>query len=120
MAYFIVEVPYDKCFELFFQDELGYPNFYRMTELLSQDEVYQNLVLIAPPVAKDPQILDVLAQKADKLGMKYHQFGHQLQTGFTFHPDGMARTQPEFKETLSQAVSDFFDSHNRLSAKPRR
>lgn len=107
MVYFIVETPYEKCFDLFFKDELGYPNFYRMTELLSKQEDYQDLVLIAPPVAQNPNIPDILIEKVDKLGVKYHRFGHDLQTAFKFHTDGMVQTQPDFKEALSQAVNEF-------------
>lgn len=107
MVYFIVNTSYEKCFDLFFKDELGYPNFYRMTELLAKQEDYQDLVLIAPSVAHIPNISDIITQKVDKLGVKYHRFGQDLQTAFTFHSDGMVQTQPAFKEALSKAISEF-------------
>lgn len=107
MVYFIVETPYEKCFDLFFKDELGYPNFYRMTELLSHHEGYQDLVLIAPSPALKSNISDIFTQKVDKLGVKYHAFGQNLQTAFVFHTNGMVQTEPGFKEALTHALNEF-------------
>lgn len=107
MVYFIVKTPYEKCFDLFFKDELGYPNFYRMSELLSHHEDYQDLVLVAPSPAIKSKISELFTQKVDKLGVKYHSFGQDLQTAFTFHTDGMVQTEPDFKNALSHAVNEF-------------
>lgn len=107
MVYFIVETPYENCFEVFFKDELGYPNFYRMTELLAQDQ-YQNLVLLAA-VDPHPTLIESLSKKASENGIKYLTFGEGLQTQFTFHTDGMIQTHPEFQSALNKAIHQFMN-----------
>ncbi|MBS0286403.1 MAG: hypothetical protein JSR17_03855 [Proteobacteria bacterium] len=107
MTYYIVEAPYDKCFELFFQNELGYPNFYRLTELLSADEAYQNLTLLAPYPTKEPNVLEKISQKVSTLGMKYVPFGENLETAFAFDMEGHVEINPQFKQALNLAVTQF-------------
>jgi hypothetical protein len=107
MTYFIVEAPYDQCFELFFQNELGYPNFYRMTELLSSDEAYQNLTLLAPYPTKERSILEKISERVNALNMKCIVFGEDLETAFSFDMEGKLQIQPQFKQALNHAVGEF-------------
>ena len=100
MLYFIVETPYEKCFELFFKDELGYPNFYRLNELINSHELHPDLVLISPPASVSTDFSDKIIQKVDGLGMRYHAFGQDLETDFVFHHDGKIRTKPDFQKAL--------------------
>lgn len=107
MLYFIVETPYEKCFELFFQDELGYPNFYRMSELINA-EASSELVLITPLVKDVDDFSKKIIKKIDGLGVRYHAFGEGLETQFIFHDDGKVRTEPHFQRALSDAVQTFY------------
>ncbi len=107
MTYFIVEAPYDKCFELFFQNDLGYPNFYRLTELLSSNEAYQNLTLLAPYPSKEPSVLEKISQKVQSLDMKSFSFGDNLETAFSFDGEGQLQINPQFKQALDLAVTQF-------------
>jgi len=107
MTYFIVEAPYEKCFDFFFRTELGYPNFYRMTELLSNYDHYQHLVLLAPYQTKEPATLEKIAERADLLGMKWMQFGNNLETAFSFGLEGKVQMHPQFKEALHHALVEF-------------
>jgi len=97
MTYFIVETPYEKCFDIFFKTELGYPNFYRMTELLSVEEQYHNLTLIAPYPTKEPSTLENIHERANALGVKYLPFGEELDTAFAFDHTGTLQINPLFK-----------------------
>jgi hypothetical protein len=110
MAYFIVEAPYDKCFDIFFQNELGYPNFYRMTELLTSDEAYQNLTLVAPYPSKENTVLEKISERVNALNMKCIQFGENLETAFSFDNEGKCELQPQFKQALHLAVVEFLTS----------
>ncbi|MBN9286395.1 MAG: hypothetical protein BGO43_12480 [Gammaproteobacteria bacterium 39-13] len=114
MTYFIVEAPYDKCFDIFFQNELGYPNFYRMTELLSGEEKYDNLTLVAPYPTKEPTILDKITERVNNLGMSCVQFGDDLETAFSFDMEGKMQIHPQFKQALHHAVTEFLDTRPRL------
>lgn len=107
MAYFIVDAPYERCFELFFQDELGYPNFYRMTELLGDELPYQQLTLLVPYPSKAPTIIKRIDERADKLGVKSVQFGEGLETAFVFDDRGQLILPAPFKEALRLAVDQF-------------
>ncbi len=107
MTYYIVEAPYDKCFELFFDNDLGYPNFYRLTELLSSDEAYQNLTLLAPYPTKEPPILEKIAERVATLGMKNMPFGENVETAFLFDPEGQVQISEPFKQALNLAVNQF-------------
>ncbi|MBS0288958.1 MAG: hypothetical protein JSS07_02825 [Proteobacteria bacterium] len=111
MTYFIVEAPYDKCFDIFFRNELGYPNFYRLTELLPSHEAYQNLTLVAPFPTKEPTILEKISQRVNTLGMKYYPFGENLDTAFLFDAEGQLQINPQFKQALSHAVIQFTNNH---------
>lgn len=108
MLYFIVETPYEKCFELFFKDELGYPNFYRLNELINSQEAYPDLILITPSSTGTDDFSEKIIQKVDNLGMRYHTFGKGLQTEFIFHHDGKVHTQPQFQKALSDAIQTFY------------
>lgn len=114
MAYFIVDAPYERCFELFFQDELGYPNFYRMTELLSDEIPYQQLTLLVPYPSKAPTIIKRISERADSLGVKSVQFGEGLETAFVFDGSGQLLLPTPFKDALHFAVSQFLGK-NRMS-----
>ncbi|MGE3318349.1 MAG: hypothetical protein AB7I18_03545 [Candidatus Berkiella sp.] len=114
MAYFIVDAPYERCFELFFQDELGYPNFYRMTELLSDEAGYQDLTLLAPYPSKAPTIIKRIIERADGLGVKCMPFGESLETAFVFDPSGHLVLPAPFREALLFAVAQFLGK-NKLS-----
>lgn len=116
MTYFIVEAPYDKCFDIFFQNELGYPNFYRMTELLSSEEAYDNLTLVAPYPTKEPGILDKITQRVNTLGVTCVQFGDDLETAFLFDTEGKLQIHPQFKQALHHAVVEFLDTRQRPCA----
>lgn len=118
MTYFIVEAPYEKCFDLFFKDELGYPNFYRLNELLPHDEQYQQLTLVAPYPKKEPALLEKIAETVKTKGMKYHTFGDTLETAFSFEPQGRAQVQPHFQAALHQAVSEFFHLYASTPSQP--
>ena len=107
MAYFIVDAPYERCFELFFQDELGYPNFYRMTELLNDEPAYQQLTLLVPYPSKAPTIIKRISERADNLGVKSVQFGEGLETAFVFDERGQLLLPTPFKEALHFAVNQF-------------
>lgn len=107
MAYFIVDTPYDQCFELFFKDELGYPNFYRMTELLSDKAAYQQLTLLVPYPSKAPSIIQRLSEHASQLGVKYMPFGQELNSAFIFDEVGQLMLPMPFKEALQFAVDEF-------------
>lgn len=109
MLYFIIETPYEKCFELFFKDELGYPNFYRMSELITQNEPHPELILITPPPSSNSSdFSDKIIQKVDQLGIRYHSFGEGIQTQFIFHHDGKVRTEAHFQQALSDAIQNFY------------
>jgi hypothetical protein len=108
MLYFIVETPYEKCFELFFKDELGYPNFYRMNELVNSKEEYPDLILITPTKADSKDFSEKILQKVSGMGIRYHTFGKDLQTDFTFHQDGKFQTKPDFQIALSDAIQAFY------------
>lgn len=110
MTYFIVEAPYEQCFDLFFQTELGYPNFYRMTELLAPLEQYSNLTLVAPYQIKENEVLEKISEKVNRLGVKHRHFGEGLETAFAFDQEGMLQIHPHFKEALHQAVSEFLST----------
>ena|SRR5437762_3914419 len=107
MSYFIVEAPYEQCFDLFFQTELGYPNFYRMTELLAPLEQYSNLTLVAPYEIKEESTFQKISEKVNRLGVKHHHFGEGIETAFAFDQEGKLQIHPHFKEALHQAVSEF-------------
>ncbi len=107
MTYYIVEAPYDQCFELFFHNDLGYPNFYRLTELLSRDEAYQNLTLLAPYPTKEPPVLEKIAQKVTTLGVKHIHFGENVETAFLFDTEGQVQISEPFKAALNIAVNQF-------------
>lgn len=108
MLYFIVETAYEKCFELFFKDELGYPNFYRLNEFADTKEAHPDLILITPSSADSHDFSEKIIQKVDNLGMRYHTFGKGLQTEFIFHDDGKVRTQPHFQKALTDAIHTFY------------
>lgn len=112
MTYFIVEAPYEKCFDFFFQTEFGYPNFYRMTELLSSHERYSHLVLVAPYQTKEPEIVAKIAERVEKLGIHYLPFGEHLETAFSFDPSGSVQIHPDFKETLNHKVLEFLEKRS--------
>lgn len=107
MTYFIVEAPYEQCFDLFFKDECGYPNFYRLNELLPTHEQYAQLILLAP----DPKIgqphLHKISERLGERKVKCLSFGESLPTQFTFEPSGKLRTHPLFQEALDKAVQQF-------------
>jgi hypothetical protein len=107
MTYFIVETPYEKCFELFFKNELGYPNFYRLTEFFPDESNYEDLTLIAPTIHQDPLCLEKIEQKALKSQIRYHPFGDNLETSFSFDEGGKLNTLPIFEEALRRAVLNF-------------
>lgn len=115
MTYFIVETPYEQCFDIFFKDELGYPNFYRMTELLSSPE-HAHLTLVAPYPTKEAAVLDKIHQKISKLGVKCLSFGEELDTAFAFDQEGVLQVHPQFKATLTHKVGEFLATHQ-LQAK---
>lgn len=114
MVYFIVDAPYERCFELFFQDELGYPNFYRMTELLADEATYQDLTLLAPYPSKAPTIIKRIRERADHLGVRCEPFDETLETSFVFDPNGQLLLPAPFKEALHFAVTRFLGK-NKLS-----
>jgi hypothetical protein len=107
MAYFIVEAPYDQCFDIFFQQDLGYPNFYRMTELLSAEAAYHNITLVAPYPTKERTILDKITRRVNSLGMKCLRFGEDLDTAFSFDKEGKMQIHPDFRQALHHAMSQF-------------
>jgi len=107
MTYFIVEAPYEKCFDLFFQDELGYPNFYRMSELVPHQEQYTHLTLVAPYQTKEPPVLEKITAKVNTLGMKCLQFGDGVETAFAFDSEGKLNIHPQFKQALHLALTEF-------------
>ncbi|MFI5344119.1 MAG: hypothetical protein ACHQUC_07860 [Chlamydiales bacterium] len=107
MTYFIVEAPYEKCFDLFFKDELGYPNFYRMTELLPLQKEYAALTLVAPYQSKEAEVLAKIVDKVNTLGMKCLSFGEDLETHFAFDPTGALQVDPQFKERLTHKAAEF-------------
>jgi len=107
MTYFIVNATYDKCFDLFFKDELGYPNFYRLSELLPTQSQSQDLILVAPYQIKTKPVLDKIAERINTLGIKYHPFGEGLETAFVFEEDGKLSTHPLFRQALEEAVGTF-------------
>ncbi len=107
MTYYIVEAPYDKCFELFFLNELGYPNFYRLSELLSVDKAYENLTLLAPYPTREKPILDKISEKVISLGVKHIPFGENVDTAFSFDMEGQVQISEPFKQALNTAVSQF-------------
>lgn len=106
MAYFIVETSYEKCFEIFFKDELGYPNFYRMTELTQQDE-HIHLTLLAPYQCKAPDTLKKITEKVNRLGLKWFQFGDNLETAFIFNDQGKLNLPAPFEQALQDALMQF-------------
>ncbi|MCS5712685.1 hypothetical protein [Candidatus Berkiella aquae] len=107
MAYFIVDTPYEQCFEIFFKDELGYPNFYRMTELLNDEPLYRPLTLLVPYPSKAPTIIQRLSEHAQQLGIKCMPFGQELETPFVFDECGQLLLPMHFKEALCFAVNEF-------------
>lgn len=108
MHYFIVQAPYEKCFALFFRDELGYPNFYRMTELLPSLQAYSDLILLAPSSAyPHHDHSQKILQTLNTLGMPYHSFGHGSPTSFTFGLNGRCNIAELFEKNLSEAIHAF-------------
>jgi hypothetical protein len=116
MTYFIVHAPYDKCFDLFFKDELGYPNFYRLSELLPNEAQYQDLILVAPYPTQNPPVLEKIAERINNLGIKYCPFGDGLETAFVFDKEGKLDTHPLFQQALHQAVAQFLEPASGKSA----
>lgn len=116
MTYFIVEAPYDKCFDFFFKDELGYPNFYRMNELLPAQEQYHDIILLAPDRNKLPHVLDNILEKMHTIGVKNLSFGEELDTPFVFNSEGTLQIHPTFKDTLHLKMNEFLQNRPRLSA----
>lgn len=107
MTYFIVDAPYEKCFDIFFKNELGFPNFYRMNELLPVQEEYSNLTLVAPYQTKEPIVLEKISAKIDTMGVKCLQFGADLETAFAFDDEGKVLIHPQFRQALHHAVAEF-------------
>jgi hypothetical protein len=106
MTYFIVNAQYDQCFTLFFKDELGYPNFYRITELLPSYNTHSDVVLVAPYTKTTP-IIEKMREKIHTLGIKYQPFGEELETAFVFDLEGKCRVHPLFKTALEHAIKNF-------------
>ncbi len=114
MTYIIVETPYEKCFDLFFKNELGYPNFYRLTELLPDQAPRENLILIAPSSpTQDAQALQRIKQKISDLQIQHCFFGENIETTFYFDTKGKLNTQSQFQEALREAVSTLTPSRPR-------
>lgn len=109
--YFIVEATYDDCFKYFFQDELEYPSFYRMSELLGDAEPYQGLILLVPYIHPENDILTKIQGRISELGLKSYGFGKDLETTFTFDPQGQVQIQPLFKQALELAFTEYSKLH---------
>jgi len=107
MTYFIVEAPYEKGFDCFFKTEYGYPNFYRMTELLPTEQKYCQYILLAPNQMCSQEIIDKISEQARTLGFRYVSFGTGLSTTFVFNSEGHLHTSEQFKESLTAAVAHF-------------
>ena len=104
--YLLVGSPYEQCFELFFKTELGYPNFYRVSELLLQDAP-STLTLIAP---QDPSSAARIEERAHLFGITYLTFGEGIKTTFVFDPSGKLQTTSLFLEALQKATEDLIIS----------
>lgn len=107
MTYFIINAPYEQCFEWFFKDEYGYPNFYRLNELLASDEQYEPLILLAIDSQSNPLPSGKISEKAAQMGLKYLSFGDKIETRFTFDEQGKLRTHPLFQEALDKAIQQY-------------
>lgn len=114
MTYFIVHAPYEKCFDLFFQDELGFPNFYRLTELLADQngldpdlEQLTEFTVLAPFPEKSEKILEKISHRMQSCGVKNLPFGTNLETEFAFDIHGKLQTHAQFKQALHQATHSF-------------
>ncbi len=91
---------------------MGYPNFYRLTELLSTQDEYQNLTLLAPYPTKEATILEKISERVNTLGMKHIPFGENLDTAFSFDTEGKLQINPQFKQALDSAVNTFLNHHS--------
>lgn len=107
MTYFIVDTPYETCFSIFFQQELGYPNFYSIPELLPTETSYPHLTLVAPYRKKEYDTLEKISRKIQILGLKSLKFGENLDTPFIFQANGQCYTHPLFRQTLTCKVNEF-------------
>jgi len=111
--YLLVESSYEQCFELFFKTELGYPNFYRVSELLLQDAPSM-LTLIAPQDASSAARVE---ERAHLLSVTYLAFGEGIKTTFVFDPSGKLQTTSSFLEALQKAMGDLMTNTTLPSSK---
>ena len=109
--YFIVEATYDDCFKFFFLDELAYPSFYRMSELLGDAVPYQSLILLVPYIHPENDVLAKIHDRIQELGLKSYAFGKDLETTFTFDSEGQVQIQPLFKQALELAFTEYSKLH---------
>jgi hypothetical protein len=83
-----------------------------MTELLSAHEQYHNLTLIAPYQTKEPSVLNKIVEKVNHLGIGHLPFGEGLDTAFSFDGEGQLQIQPQFRQALNHAVTEFLVNKN--------
>lgn len=100
MTYFIIKAPYEQCFEWFFKDEYGYPNFYRLNELVATNEQYESFIILA----LDAPHCGKISKKVADMGLKALSFGEQIETQFTFDETGKLKTHPSFQAALDEAL----------------
>jgi len=103
MTYFIVNTPYEQCFKFFFNNELGYPSFYRLAEILPEAETVRDITVLAACPEKLSAIEKVLQSSA----INYQSFGKEIATCFQFNQQGQVNTSPTFLEALSNALKNF-------------
>lgn len=109
--YFIIEATYEDCFKFFFLDELKYPSFYRMPELLGISDGYENLILLVPYAHPDQDALIKINERIQELGLKSYAFGKDLVTQFTFDAQGQVQIEPLFKQALELALIEYTKLH---------
>lgn len=116
MTYILVDTPYEKCFDLFFKNELGYPNFYRLQELLPDEN--QALVLIAPSSpTPEGEALHRIQEKIAENDINHCLFGENIATTFFFE-HGQLKTQSQFQLALKEALRQFPASKAKSCFKP--
>lgn len=108
MTYFIVDIPYDQCFSAFFNNDLEFPNFYRLSELLPDDSWCHHLTLLVPLT---PQaLLPRFQAQMISLGLRSSAVQTNDVIPFAFNPQGQVPLPQAFRDALVSAASECVDA----------
>ena len=105
--YCIIDVPYEKCFDYFFKPELGYPNFYRINELLPAPQpLYLHFTLLVPSSLSFLGAHKKIEEKAKSLNLASYSFEEKMTT-FHFNEEGRLQSSASFLTALEAALQAF-------------